>query len=239
MSGPTTMTQVSASARLRAVLALGLPALGATGRRLWSSPDLAALYPGYMMAMHHITRASVSLMAEAAQALRRRAATPAADPADGLVIAYLERHIPEEDGHDEWVLEDLERLGIARETVLAAHPYPAAAALVGTQYYYIRHHDPIALLGYIAQLEGNPPHEAALLAAAERSGLPVAAFRTLRKHANLDPYHRRDLDQLLDELPPDRHRDGLILCSALDAAVMAVSLIDQVCAGPPPLRPGA
>jgi hypothetical protein len=228
----------SASARLRAAMALLVPALGRSGARLWNHPDLAVIYPRYLMAMHHVIRASVPLMAEAARALR----DPARDverrdvecrEADRAIAGYLEHHIPEETGHDDWALEDLERLGIARGAVLAAHPYPAAAALAGTQYYYIRHHDPAAILGYIAQLEGYPPNEAALLAAADRTGLPVAAFRTMRKHAHLDPHHRRDLDRLIDALPPDEHRSSLILRSALDSGGLLATLIDEVCTRPP------
>ena len=32
-----------------------------------------------------------------------------------------------------------------------------AAALVGAQYYWIRHVHPVALLGYVMLLEGYPP----------------------------------------------------------------------------------
>jgi hypothetical protein len=239
MSITATDTQlVPPSRRLRAAMALALPALNASALRLWRDSDLAVVYPRYLMAMHHVIRASVPLMIEAADTLRRR---PAADAetarGDQLAADYLEHHVPEETGHDDWALEDLERLGLSRQAVLAAHPYPAAAALAGTQYYYIRHHDPVAILGYIAQLEGYPPSEPLLLAAAERAGLPVAAFRTMRKHANLDPHHRADLDRLLDTVPLDAARYRLVLRSALDTADTLSTLITQVCAAPPALAP--
>jgi hypothetical protein len=35
----------------------------------------------------------------------------------------------------------------------------------------------------------------------QASGLPLDAFSTLLRHARLDPYHRDDLDNLLDRLP--------------------------------------
>ena len=43
----------------------------------------------------------------------------------------------------------------ARE--IARPPAPAVAALVGAQYYWVLHHHPVALLGYIGLLEGYPP----------------------------------------------------------------------------------
>ena len=230
----------SPSQRLRTAMALAFPALGTAGARLWEHPDLAVVYPRYLMSIHHVIRTSVPLMIEAADALRRRPATDEQMAlADQMVAAYLDRHVQEEAGHDEWVLEDLERLGILREAVLTAHPYPAAAELAGPQYYYIRHHDPVAILGYIAQLEGYPPDEQALLSTAARTGLPVTAFRTMRKHAHLDPHHRADLDHLLDTAPLGSHRSGLVLRSALDAAVSLITLIGQVTAGPPMAMPEA
>jgi len=209
----------SPSTRLRAAMGLLLPALSGAGTRLWYRQNLAEVYPRYLVAMHQVIRASVPLMEDAVRAR--------------LIVDYLERHIPEERDHDDWVLEDLERLGHTVDGVLRVHPYPAVATLAGAQYYYIRHHDPAAIIGYIAQLEGYPPDEALLAAAAERTGLPFAAFRTMRKHAHLDPFHRRDLDLLVDALPPDPHRSALITGSALEAGAALVTLIEQVCARPP------
>ena len=241
----TTTVPTSPSVRLRAAMGLLLPALSGAGARLWYRADLAEVYPRYLVAMHQVIRASVPLMEDAVRALRAAGDSGAGDSGAGdrragdrrtgdrLIVDYLERHIPEERGHDDWVLEDLERLGHSVDGILGVHPYPAVAALAGAQYYCIRHHDPAAIIGYIAQLEGYPPDEALLAAAAERTGLPFAAFRTMRKHAHLDPHHRRDLDLLVDALPPDPHRSALITTAALEAGAALITLIEQVCARPP------
>lgn len=73
------------------------------------------------------------------------------------LATYLERHVDEERQHDDWLLEDLAELGVAREDVWGRIPSPNIAALVGSQYYWMRHYHPVALLGYIAVLEGRPP----------------------------------------------------------------------------------
>ena len=70
---------------------------------------------------------------------------------------YLSKHISEEQGHDEWLLEDMEVLGIERKAVLKRVPIPTATALAGTQYYWIFHVHPVALLGFLAVMEGSPP----------------------------------------------------------------------------------
>ena len=36
-------------------------------------------------------------------------------------------------------------------------PPPSVAGLVGSQYYWILHHHPVAFLGYVALMEGYPP----------------------------------------------------------------------------------
>jgi len=65
-----------------------------------------------------------------------------------LELAGMEEKRDEEKGHADWLAQDLARLGI--QTV----PYDyAAAAIAGTQYYFIQHLDPRVLLGYCAVLE--------------------------------------------------------------------------------------
>jgi hypothetical protein len=68
-------------------------------------------------------------------------------------MPYLERHIEEERHHDEWTLDDLAAVGIEPAQTLAIRPTANVAALVGAQYYWILHHHPVALLGYMATLE--------------------------------------------------------------------------------------
>ncbi len=200
------------SARLRATLAVFLPRLSAVSREFWEHRNLAALYPRYLAALHTVIRASVPLMRDALSVTRQRYLDePWAEP----VIAYLDKHISEEMWHDDWLLDDLERLGIPRAAAIRHIPSPAVAAMVGSQYYYIEHVHPAVFLGYIAVLEGYPPLEDLAIIAAERTGYPVAAFRTLRKHSNLDPQHCRDLDRLLDSVPLDETLRGMIRANAL------------------------
>jgi hypothetical protein len=155
-----------------------------------------------------------------------RAAT---DPVAGAVASYLAHHIREERHHDEWLLDDLAVLGVSRATVAARIPPPLVAAAVGAQYYYVHHHHPVALLGYIAVLEGHPPTVEGLEAMVARTGLPRAAFRTLFKHAHLDVHHRDDLNDLLDALPLTPEVASTITVSAFGTVQMlSSSLLDLV-----------
>jgi hypothetical protein len=164
----------------------------------WSHPELPGLFADYLVRTHSIIRASVPLMETA----RARAEELAAhDDVAAHLATYLAHHIREERHHDDWLLDDLEALGVARDAVLARMPSPTVAALVGSQYYWIRHYHPVALLGYIAVLEGTPPVAEHVEAVISQTGLPRDAFRTILKHADLDPHHRDALNRALDAMP--------------------------------------
>jgi hypothetical protein len=205
------------SAHLRRKLELVLPLLVDTGRRLWEHPRIRDLYPEYLVATHGVIRASVLLME---RALERARATAAEDPAAAGLAAYLEHHVEEERGHDDWLLEDLAVLGRSREEVLGQVPSASVAALVGAQYYWIEHYHPVAVLGYIGLLEGYPPSIADVDALMARTGYEREAFRTLIRHSELDPLHAADFDEAVDRLP----------LTTEQAAVMGLSGLHSVTA---------
>jgi hypothetical protein len=164
----------------------------------WTHPDLRVLYPALLCNIHSVIRASVPLM-EAAQAAAR--VREDHDVVAACVARYLGRHIPEEMDHDEWLLDDLEALGVERESVAQRLPSSTVAAMVGSQYYWAAHVHPVCLLGYLAVLEGEPASIPFLEGVIARTELPRAAFRSFIKHAHLDQHHRADLYEALDEMP--------------------------------------
>nr|WP_249924667.1 iron-containing redox enzyme family protein [Streptomyces californicus] len=167
---------------------------GAT-HHMWRSEGLLPRYRAYLCAMHAVIRASVPLMELALDRTRARTATD--DPLAGPLAAYLEEHIREEEGHDAWLLEDLRAAGGSPEDALGPLPSPLIASLAGSQYYWIEHHHPVALLGYIAVLEGYAPAPGLTGRIARHTGLPAAALRTVREHAALDTEHLDELYALL------------------------------------------
>ena len=194
------MTTVGAdeSRLLRRKIEKLLPPLSGVGRRFLEHPRVREVYPEFLFVSHCIIRASVPLM-EAARDKARAIADH--DPVAAALAPYFESHIPEELHHDEWLLDDLEVVGRDRAAILARPPSPTVAGLVGAQYYWIFHYHPVALLGYIAAFEGYPPSVELVEELMRRTGYEREAFRTLLKHAELDPGHAAELDELLDRLP--------------------------------------
>jgi hypothetical protein len=210
---------------LRRKIGFVLPRLLEASDGLLAHPLVRKLYPEYLFTSHCVIRASVPLM-EAAKARAEELAP--ADPVAASLAPYLEQHIPEELDHDEWLLEDLEVLGLDRADVLARPPSPTVAALVGAQYYWIFHYHPVALLGYIAVFEGYPPSPDMVDRLIATTGYSRDAFRTMIGHAELDPGHRDELDRLLDRLAPTREQSTVIGLSAMYSVDAFASAIDEV-----------
>lgn len=217
---------MSHGAALRTTLDLVTPTLRLAAARLWSAPLLAERYPVYLRAMHGVVRASVPLMRAAVS----RCTEPAFDRAVAEPLrAYLEAHIVQELHHDDWLLDDLSVIGASH----GAPPGPVIARLAGAQYYWLHHVDPVCLLGYIAVLEGNAPsaHLADYLRVV--TGLPDAAFRTLRHHADVDVAHSEELAALLDRLPLTARQRSAVTVSALSTVGDLVLLYDAIATGKP------
>jgi hypothetical protein len=136
------------STDLRAVLDLVVPALRHSAAALWQPAGLRERYGRYLVEMHAVLRASVPLMELAAL----RCDEPG--PVCARLGEYFPLHIKEEAGHDEWLLGDMATMGVNRQ---GDPPSVQVARLAGPQYYWISHGHPVALLGYIAVLEGNAP----------------------------------------------------------------------------------
>ena len=180
-----------------------------------SREDARGWFKAYLIKAHSVIRASVPLMEVAHQRC-----TVLVSEKDLLtrLMNYYEKHIKEEKGHDEWLVQDLEVIGIPRHECLNRKPSQVVAELVGSQYYWINHWHPVSLLGYIAFLEGNPPSMEWIQNIRKITDYPEAAFRTIVKHSELDQQHRDDLNDLLDELPLTPEYQQWLISNALYSA---------------------
>jgi hypothetical protein len=191
----------------------------------WTHPKLRELFPRLLITTYSISRATIPLMKAAYLEARTRLTS---DPVAACLAEYLSSHIPEELHHDEWLLEDLEVLGVEREQVLEHLPSLTAATLVGAQYYWIFHAHPATLLGYLAVLEGEPPSMRFLQEVVAKSGLPARALRTYFRHAHLDRKHRDDLSDALDRMPLNADQVALLGISAFHTVYSLRLLFEEL-----------
>lgn len=117
----------------------------------------------------------------------------ALDYAEGSLRSYYTKHLEEELNHDEMLKEDLYELG-----VVVIPPSHTAAAIAGSQYYFIAHEHAALLLGYMATLESAPFTVERVKAL---QALHKTELRALMHHAIHDPSHAVDLAETIMEQP--------------------------------------
>jgi len=101
--------------------------------------------------------------------------------------------------------------------------------MIGSQYYWALHYHPVAVLGYMTVTEGYPTPPKLIERLIESTGLPRRAFRTLMEHAELDPHHGDELDQVIDTLPLSRELDEVVGLSAMSSVDLMARCIHEVC----------
>jgi Iron-containing redox enzyme len=212
-----TMTTAAASKpsdRLTTKIQLVVPEMLRETTAMWTRPGVRKTYVEWMRVMHGAIRATIPMMLAATEECLHRRDDPVAEG----FAAYLAKHIREEYGHDTWVVEDYAAAGCDPADLTDMAVGGTVAALIGSQYYWMRHVHPIALLGYMTVIEGYPPSPELISYLKEHTGLPENAFRALERHAVLDIKHRADLYHQLDALPLTPRHEALIGMSALHTA---------------------
>ena len=123
--------------------------------------------------------------------------------ARGELRAALAHYIEEEQGHDQWILEDIAACGEDAAAARTSRPSAATQAMVDYAYDYVRHRNPAGLLGMVHVLEGTSSALATRAAQMiQRSlGLPAAALTYLSSHGELDRAHVKFFETLVNRLP--------------------------------------
>jgi hypothetical protein len=218
---------------LRRKIRLAAPLVAPSAEAFWAHPELRELFPQFLMAIYGSVSSTIPLMEAAIQQTERHHT----DPVCAQLAGYFPKHIAEESEHEEWLLRDLEAIGINRLDVRARLPNRAIAGMVGAQYYWILHAHPVALLGFFAVLEGHPPDVDHLLDVERRTALPAEAFRMLTYHATVDQTHADELFALLDRLPLDALHVELIGMSALHTLDMLKVFFESLIPRAPVIPP--
>jgi hypothetical protein len=190
----------------------------------WNHPDLAEFLPGFLVQLHRVMQCGISLMRTA----REYALSLPGDPVAAHTAKYLGTHIEEEKDHDDWLLSDIESLGISPADVRRATPCAAVVSLVGAQYFWMLHVHPVTILGYLIVLEGYPPLGEQLEAIRVRTGLPETAFRCLKSHAEDDPDHIAALNRTLDLMPLTPDQEKFIALSAFHTIDAVASVFEEL-----------
>jgi hypothetical protein len=157
-----------------------------------------ASYLAFLREAYHHVRHTVPLMRACKAALPARHA---------WLQAPLDDYIVEEQGHEEWILDDIRACGGDAEAVRRGPAGHAVEVMVAYAYDTIARRNPLGFFGMVQVLEGTSV--ALALLAADRIqrtlALPDSAFSYLRSHGTLDREHLAHFGSLMDAI--DDHRD--------------------------------
>lgn len=124
----------------------------------------------------------------------------------------LAEYIAEEQGHEQWILNDIAACGGDAEAVRHGKPGHATEVMVAYAYDTIARRNPLGFFGMVHVLEGTSVSLA--LMAADRIqkslGLPDAAFSYLRSHGSLDQEHTAHFELLMDQVEHLRDQADII-----------------------------
>lgn len=195
-------------------------------------PDLKQLCIHMIHMNHSVARATIPLMEEVIRCAEKLPNDPTSIP----LIDYMKKHIIEETNHDEWYVRDLIRLGMSREQVFTQIPSPNIAAMVGSLYYWIKHHHPIAFLGYMGSIETNHPTEEYVNGLIKDSGLPAEGFETIMEHAKIDIHHSKEIIALINKLPLTEAHFSIIEMSAFQTYRYMALMMEDICIQAPTVK---
>ena len=126
---------------------------------------------------------------------------------------FLYEHMHEESGHEQWVMNDLEAVGVGQSTLLAHQPSLNTLALTGYNHWAADRRDPCSVLGMMYTLEVIASVYGGTFAEAIRSSLLLEGERGvsfISSHATMDAEHMAELRQVLNTVDDDAAREAIV-----------------------------
>lgn len=116
--------------------------------------------------------------------------------------AAIVKYIEEEVGHQEWILEDLQHLGVDKEAVRHGLPSTPTELMVSYAYDTISRNNPVGLFGMVYTLEKTSSTIATFAAGkiADALELGPQAMTYLVSHGSLDVEHMQHFEALVNRL---------------------------------------
>jgi pyrroloquinoline quinone (PQQ) biosynthesis protein C len=167
------------------------------------------LYADFLSQAYHHVRYTCPLL---------QAALDRCGSQDETYKTALKEYIREEEGHDEWILNDIRGLGFDDQAVRDGQARLPCRLMVSHAYFQLDKISPYALLGMVHVLEGMSmllADKAAKSIAASFGDEPPQAFSYLTSHGALDIEHVAFFESLVNTIT-DKQIQKFIINSAKD-----------------------
>ncbi len=126
---------------------------------------------------------------------------------------FLYEHMHEESGHEQWVLNDLEAVGVGHARVLDHQPSVHTLALLGVNYWSADRRNPSSVLGMMYTLEVIASVYGGTFAEAIRQSLLLEGdhgVSFISSHATMDTEHMAELRKVLNTVGDDAAREAIV-----------------------------
>jgi len=126
---------------------------------------------------------------------------------------HLYEHMHEEMGHEQWVMNDLEAVGVDPDVVRVHPPAPDTLALNGYNYWAADRRHPCSVLGMMYVLEVIASVYGGSFSDAIRESLLLEGERGvsfISSHATMDAEHMAELRTILNTITDDAARDAIV-----------------------------
>jgi hypothetical protein len=126
---------------------------------------------------------------------------------------YLYEHMHEESGHEEWVMNDLDAVGVGHDDTRAHKASIHTLALNGYNYWAADRRHPCAVLGMMYALEVIASVYGGTFSSAIRESLLLEGERGISfisSHATMDAEHMATLRQVLNTITDDAAREAVV-----------------------------
>ena len=171
-------------------------------KRLEATPPIARCldgrveletYQAFLVEAYHHVKHTVPLLMACGSRLPERL--------EWLRVAIV-HYIDEEIGHQEWILNDLENLGVDKEAVRRGKPSIPTELMVSYAYDTVMRNNPVGLFGMVYTLEKTSSTIATEAAGQIVKALELTpeAMTYLVSHGSLDVEHMQHFEQLMNRL---------------------------------------
>ncbi|MEQ1804810.1 MAG: iron-containing redox enzyme family protein [Burkholderiaceae bacterium] len=126
---------------------------------------------------------------------------------------FLYEHMHEEKGHEQWVMNDLEVVGVTEKEALAYQPSRLILGFVGYNYWAADRKHPLSVLGMLYALEVVASVYGGPMTAAIKESLLLEADRGISfvsSHAELDAQHMAELRIVLNGVHGDDAKHAIV-----------------------------
>lgn len=156
-------------------------------------------------AFHHV-RHTVPLMMAVGARLQPRL---------GWLRKEIIHYTQEEEGHEQWILNDIEAAGGNAAAASMSLPSIATDSMIAYAYDTAMRRNPVGFFGMVFVLEGASVALASNAADRIQAALhlPSRALTYLRSHGELDQQHVHDLHAILNRLEEDEDRATVERCA--------------------------